>query len=97
MAATNGQVRGFLHTKIAPLLTDNNRRVLYVGDADMQGNDIEAHTRRVLEQLSGRVLDWTRIALTDAQIAEHGLEPVWKEDGRHKNGVAAVGPSSVRR
>jgi hypothetical protein len=83
MAATNGQVGGFLRTKVAPLLAGDDRRVLYVGDADLQGNQIEANTRRVLEHSAGRPLDWTRIALTDGQVAEHGLEPVWKVDGRY--------------
>ena len=48
MAPTNGQVGGFLRTKVAPVLIGNERRVLYVGDADLQGNQIEANTRRVL-------------------------------------------------
>jgi hypothetical protein len=83
MAATNGQVGGFLHTKVAPLLRGNARRVLYVGDADLQGNQIEANTLRVLERAADRAIDWRRIALTAEQIAEHKLEPIWKVDGRY--------------
>ena len=46
IAATNGQVGGFLHTDVAPVLNDS-ARVLYLGDFDLAGNDIEANTRRV--------------------------------------------------
>src|SRR4029453_18457940 len=48
VTATNGQVGGFLHTNVVPLLRDAERPVLYVGDFDPQGADIEANTRRVL-------------------------------------------------
>lgn len=41
VTATGGQVGGFLHTNIAPLLIGNERRVLYVGDLDLAGRDIE--------------------------------------------------------
>ena len=84
MAATNGQVGGFLRTKVAPLLIGNERRVLYVGDADLQGNQIEANTRRVLERLAGRPLDWRRVAITAQQIAERRLNPIWKVDNRYR-------------
>lgn len=47
VAPTNGQVGGFLHTDVAPLLNGNERVVLYVGDLDWQGGQIEANTRRV--------------------------------------------------
>jgi hypothetical protein len=70
IAATNGQARGFLHTKVGPALRRNERPVLYLGDRDPQGDDIEANTRRVLEKVSGRSLDWTRIAITEEQIRE---------------------------
>ena len=38
-----------------------SHRVLYVGDHDLAGNDIEANTRRVLEQEAGE-LTWNRLA-----------------------------------
>jgi hypothetical protein len=47
IAATNGQVGGFLHTDVAPLLYPS-ARVLYLGDYDLSGGHIEANTRRVL-------------------------------------------------
>ena len=62
IASTNGQVGGFLHTKVAPLLSEGDR-VGYLGDLDLAGGDIEANTRRVLEELVGE-LDWQRLALT---------------------------------
>ena len=86
LAATNGQVGGFLRTEIAPLLGDDldNRRVLYLGDHDLQGDQIEDNTRRVLEQVTLRSIDWQRIAITAEQVAEHDLEPVWKVDHRYR-------------
>src|SRR5438067_1723869 len=50
IASTNGQCGGFLHTKIAPLLehafiAGKLPRVLYLGDFDLCGNQIEENTR----------------------------------------------------
>jgi hypothetical protein len=45
ITATNGQVGGFLHTDVAPALGDE-ARVLYLGDFDLAGADIEANTSR---------------------------------------------------
>ena len=47
IASTNGQVGGFLHTKVAPLLAPG-ARVAYLGDYDLCGGMIEVNTRRVL-------------------------------------------------
>jgi hypothetical protein len=82
IAATNGQVGGFLHTEVAPAL-ESGDIVLYLGDLDLQGDQIEANTRRVLEKLVGP-LRWERLALTEAQRVEHGLEPIVKFDNRYK-------------
>ena len=49
ITSTNGQSAGFLRTEIAPLLRDR-QNVLYLGDLDKGGGDIEANTRRVLER-----------------------------------------------
>lgn len=84
IAATNGQVGGFLHTEVAPVLRDNDRAVLYLGDWDHQGRQIEENTRDVLERAAGRPIDWTRIAITTSQIAERGLTPRWKQDHRYR-------------
>ena len=83
LAATNGQVGGFLHTDIVPLLDGNDREVKYLGDLDLQGGQIEGNTRDVLERLTGERA-WTRIAITAEQVAERGLEPVLKKDHRYR-------------
>ena len=59
IAATNGQCGGFLRTEVAPLLRPGDR-VLYFGDWDLSGNQIEANTRRVLEREIGGPLRWER-------------------------------------
>jgi hypothetical protein len=84
IASTNGQVGGFLHTKVAPLLSEGER-VGYLGDYDLAGGDIEANTRRVLESLVGE-LDWQRLALTEEQVEEHNLPRIIKTDKRFKDG-----------
>jgi hypothetical protein len=85
LAATNGQVGGFLHTDIAPLLSSGDR-VRYAGDWDWQGHQIEANTRTVLERLIGGELDWKRIALTEEQVDQYDLRRliIRKADRRYK-------------
>jgi hypothetical protein len=84
IAATNGQTGGFLHTEVAPVLAGNDRVVLYLGDWDLQGHQIEANTRSVLERAAGRRIGWSRLAITDHQIRERGLTAVWKVDNRYR-------------
>jgi hypothetical protein len=82
IASTNGQAGGFLRTDLVPQLdTLDEPRVLYIGDHDFQGHQIEQNTRDVLEEHVGDI-DWERIALTEEQVAEHGLEDmvIMKED-----------------
>jgi hypothetical protein len=83
IAATNGQAGGFLRTEVAPILQDNDREVLYLGDFDLQGHQIEENTKRVLEHETGRSIEWIRIAITQEQINERGLEPMLKQDERY--------------
>jgi hypothetical protein len=85
IAATGGQVGGFLHTDIGPALSPGDR-VLYAGDYDFQGGQIEANTRRVLEEIIGGELNWTRIALTEEQVDRHDLRrlQIEKPDRRFK-------------
>ena len=45
IVATNGQCGGFLRTNIAPRLEPGDR-VIYLGDLDLAGNQIESNTRR---------------------------------------------------
>jgi len=84
IAATNGQCGGFLRTDIVPALSPDNV-VLYFGDFDLAGGQIEDNTRRVLEQECGP-LQWQRVALTQAQVTAHNLPPIPKHDRRFKNG-----------
>jgi hypothetical protein len=83
IAATNGQVGGFLRTDVAPALIPG-QRVLYLGDFDWQGGQIEANTRSVLERLIGGELDWQRVALTEEQVRRHRLPVINKADHRYK-------------
>jgi hypothetical protein len=85
IAPTNGQVGGFLRTDIAPALSPG-QRVLYLGDFDWQGTQIETNTRRVLEDLIGGELDWQRVALTEAQVNDprRPLTRISKPDRRYK-------------
>jgi hypothetical protein len=82
VTATNGQVGGFLHTNVAPLLDGHERRVIYIGDLELAGGDIEGNTRRVLARATARVFDdrWARVALTEDQARD--LPRVQKTDRR---------------
>ena len=87
VAATNGQVGGFLRTDIGPLMVGEDgelRRVLYIGDLDLQGGQIEANTRKVLEEEACGELDWTRVALTSEQAKRYNLKKIKKVDERYK-------------
>jgi len=53
------------------------QRAMQVGDYDWQGQQIEENTRRVLERLVGP-LDWTRLAITEAQVQERDLPRIQK-------------------
>jgi hypothetical protein len=85
ISATNGQVGGFLRTDIAPRLQPDDR-VLYLGDLDLAGGQIEANTRAVLEREIGGKLRWERLALTQRQKDDHNLPPIVKRDRRYKDG-----------
>ena len=85
IAATNGQVGGFLHTDVVRYLEPGGD-VGYLGDLDLAGGDIEANTRRVLEEIVGGKLNWKRLALTREQVTQYRLPSITKTDGRFKNG-----------
>jgi len=84
ITSINGQCGGFLRTDIAPLLRPHDR-VLYLGDHDWSGNQIEANARRVLEREAG-LLRWERLALTEEQVREYDLPVIVKHDRRYKDG-----------
>jgi hypothetical protein len=83
LAATNGQVGGFLHTDVGPRLKVGDR-VGYLGDLDLAGGDIETNTRSVLEEIVGGQLQWQRLALTRRQVETHNLPVIIKRDKRFK-------------
>lgn len=84
IAATNGQVGGFLHTSLGPLIEDDGgrRRVLYFGDLDLSGGHIEDNTRKELAEYGD--LDWTRLAVTDVQVHADKLTIAMKKDSRYR-------------
>jgi hypothetical protein len=86
IAGTKGHANGFLRTVIAPQLLSGEgelRDVIYLGDLDRSGENIEANTRAVLEDAApGWCGAWERVALTEDQAADLGLTPMFKRDGR---------------
>jgi hypothetical protein len=85
IASTNGQCGGFLRTEVAPLLRPGDH-VIYLGDLDLSGGQIEENTRRVLEREIGGPLRWERLALTEQQVIAHSLPVIIKHDRRYKDG-----------
>ena len=91
ITATKGQCKGHIVNEIAPLLRDERRSVGYIGDHELRGpaDQIEAHTRRAIEEHAGRTFDaasWQRIALTQEQVdADPRLaaEVIEKKDNRY--------------
>lgn len=89
IAGTKGQCNGFLRTAVAPLFwvgyddsyDASERDVLYLGDLDRSGADIEGNSRRILEQAApGWEGTWRRLALLSEQTK--GITPIYKKDGR---------------
>jgi hypothetical protein len=89
IAGLKGHTTGFLRTVVARHVEDDEtpRRVVYLGDLDKSGADIEANARHVLDVSTAR---WHRLVMTDDIAAEHGIDPIWKVDGRSGAGHWAV-------
>ncbi len=84
IASTNGQTRGFLISKVAPTLQPA-QRVLYLGDFDWCGQQIEDNSRRTLaEHTDVDDRPWERIALTEEQVGEFNLPVISKADRRYR-------------
>jgi hypothetical protein len=83
IASTNGQCGGFLHNDVAPAI-QGGRAVIYLGDLDLAGGQIEANTRRVVEDCTGPV-EWERLAITQEQVTEHDLPVITKHDRRYND------------
>src|SRR5262249_36051274 len=69
ITATGGQSAGRIVNEIVPLLIGNERKVLYIGDCEVDGpgDQIEANTRRYIEEHTGRTFTpetWIKVALT---------------------------------
>jgi hypothetical protein len=84
ISSTNGQCGGHLRTRVAPELRPGDR-VLYLGDFDLSGGQIEDNTRRVEREVGGS-LQWERLALTREQVEQYGLPVIIKRDRRFKDG-----------
>jgi hypothetical protein len=86
IVATAGQSSGALiAVELAPMLRDDpSREVIYLGDFDFQGFDIEDSTRQRLERHVGEELVWERLALTAEQVDEYELPVIEKTDHRHR-------------
>ena len=95
IASTNGQCRGFLITKVASVL-ETGQRVLYLGDWDRGGHQIEAATRRTLVQrawpgtaicpTTAATAPGSGVALTEHQVADNDLPVIQKLDRRYNGG-----------
>jgi hypothetical protein len=99
ISATGGQASGSLiHNIIAPSLEARPGAILYLGDWDLSGDQIEDNTRRELEEIVGD-LEWERVALTAAQVEEHDLPVIIKNDRRYRGGRAheAVETEALRQ
>jgi hypothetical protein len=71
---TGGQCGGHIVNEMVPLLAANERKVLYIGDCEVEGpgDQIEANTRRYIEEHAGRRFTsdtWIKVALTPEQVA----------------------------
>jgi hypothetical protein len=86
IVATAGQSSGsLLAVEVAPLLReDPSREVVYLGDFDFQGDDIENATRRRLEGHVSEDLEWERLALTAEQVKKYELPVIEKTDHRFR-------------
>jgi hypothetical protein len=85
LTSTNGQAAGHLHREVAPLTDAPGIAVAYFGDYNPAGQQIEEHTRGVLESAAGGPLDWHRLAVTAEQAEALGLPPLRVTD--HRSGT----------
>ena len=65
---------------IAPILRPR-QVVLYLGDLDLSGGQIEQNSRKILEDILVK-LAWERLAITQEQVDQYELEPIQKWDER---------------
>lgn len=85
--STSGQAGGVLHTDVIPALVPE-QRIVYLGDLNAAGDDIENNTRRVLQEAQPD-LCWTRLLLTPEQVRTHDLPSKETIDRRYRDRRAA--------
>lgn len=96
VAGLKGHTTGFLRTVVAAHLRDDEkpRRVIYLGDLDKSGYDIEANALGVLADVAG-LREWHRLAMTEHLADERDISPIWKIDGRNAAGHWAIEVESL--
>jgi hypothetical protein len=67
-----------------PRFVRDGTRVLYLGDLDLSGGQIEQSARARAEAYAGVELDWRRLALTERQARRYRLAPIVKSDRRYR-------------
>jgi hypothetical protein len=68
--------------------------ILYVGDLDKHGKQIEADLRSKLEGFYEAEVDWSRIGITDAQVEQYGLQDMATVPGHWE--AEALPPDAMR-
>jgi hypothetical protein len=87
---------GLLGGEVAPMFRDE-QAVLYLGDWDFSGDNIERSVRERLEAYGGVSLNWSRVALTEEQVEEHGLTIIERKDKRNRKTYPAVETEALDR
>jgi hypothetical protein len=86
ISGLGGHVHGHLVVDVVPRLRDN-MPILWLGDRDLSGDQIQASATRILSQHNtAENVTIRRLALTQEQVDEHGLEPILKTDNRYTEG-----------
>ena len=90
ITSTNGQTRGHLVNKVAPKLRPG-QPILYFGDLDLAGGDIEEATRRTLAEAVWELLD----AGDRRRLTAAGVTPMEWFDRMHPWGRLAITAEQV--
>jgi hypothetical protein len=101
ISSTNGQVRGFLVTDVAPILQPG-QKVLYFGDLDLSAGHIEDHTHRVLAKhapiwSTSEYLQDKRIRRATRYGRTTDLKPLWERVCITPEQVVVVEPERARK
>jgi hypothetical protein len=90
LVPSRGQASDGLVYDVVGLVEAGYERVLYVGDLDLSGGQIEDAFQDRVEALAGIELDWRRVALREEQRLDNELPVIQKWDGRLKRYFPAV-------